>query len=188
MKKLPIIVLLVFAFNSLMGQNIGVKTNAIYGATTTPNLGLEMKLRTKRSLDLVVGYNPWTFSDNKKFKHVLIQPEFRFWECETFNGHFWGIHGHYAYYNVGGIDLPFNLFEKLKENRYEGYLVGGGVSYGYHWILSNRWNFEATIGIGYAYLNYDKYDCVSCGSYLGSENKHYFGITRLGLSIVYLIK
>ena len=67
-------------------------------------------------------------------------------------------------------------------------IYGAGISYGYHWILKNRWSMEATIGAGYARLNYDKYACGKCGEKLGHNNKNYFGPTKIGLSIIYTIK
>lgn len=69
---------------------IGVKTNALYWLTTTINVGAEIGLGKKTTVDLLGTYNPWSFGDNKKVKHWLIQPEFRYWTCERFNGHFWG--------------------------------------------------------------------------------------------------
>ena len=167
---------------------IGVKSNLLYDATTTFNLGLEIGLSRKWTLELPVNYNPWTFSGGKKIKDVMVQPEGRYWLCERFNGHFFGVHAHYGVYNAGGIDLPFNMFPGFKESRYEGYLVGGGVSYGYQWMLGNHWNIEATVGVGYAYLDYDKYRCGNCGEFIRKGKDNYFGPTKIGLSIIYLIK
>lgn len=160
-----------------------IKTNALYWATTTPNLGLEVALAKKLTLDVSGNYNPWKFSDDKKLKHWLVQPELRYWLCERFNGSFFGLHGHYAEYNVSNLDL-FGM----GDYRYEGNLYGAGISYGYHWILKHRWSMEATIGAGYARLKYDKYECGNCGEKLGHKTKNYFGPTKIGLSIIYTIK
>ncbi len=166
---------------------IGIKTNLLYDATTTLNLGAEFRLGRKLTLDVPVSYNPWTFDNNKKWKHLLVQPELRWWTCEAFNGHFFGLHAHYAYYNVGGLDNPpFSKY--MNEHRFQGWLAGAGLSYGYHWILGKRWSLEATLGIGYAYMKYDKYPCKKCGEKLGSETKHYVGPTRAGISLIYMIK
>ena len=124
------------------GQKTAVKNNLIYDATATPNLALEIALGKKTTLELGAGYNPFTFSENKKAKHWLVQPELRLWTCEAFNGHFFGIHGHAAQFNVGGWDIPVGRLEIFKDNRYQGYLYGGGISYGYQWLLSPRWNLE----------------------------------------------
>ncbi|WP_029902099.1 DUF3575 domain-containing protein [Prevotella sp. 10(H)] len=160
-----------------------LKTNALYWATTTPNLGFEIGLSEKFTLDISGNYNPWTFSDNKKLKHWLVQPELRYWTCERFNGHFFGLHGHYAEYNVGGIKQL-----GLSHRRYEGNLWGAGISYGYHWILGNHWSIEATIGVGYAHLDYDKYGCGHCAAKIKDDTKNYWGPTKAGLSIIYVIK
>lgn len=75
-------------------QNIGLKTNTLYWATATPNIGAEISVGRKLTLDLTGGYNPWELGNNKKFKHWIAQSELRYWFCETFEGHFLGIHTH----------------------------------------------------------------------------------------------
>ena len=160
-----------------------VKTNVLYWATITPNLGMEFGLGKKVSLDISGNYNPWTFSNNKKLKHWLVQPEIRFWMCERFNGHFFGVHGHYAEYNAGGIKM-FGL----KDHRYEGNLYGGGISYGYQWIIGKYWNLEVTVGVGYAHLKYDKYESETCGRYIGEYKNNYFGPTKAGVTLMYFFK
>ena len=180
--------LALFLSASLSAQKIALKNNLLYDATTTPNLALEFALGKRSTLEVGGGWNLWEFSDNKKLKHWLAQPELRFWTCERFNGLFFGVHGHGGEFNAGGIELPFNLFESFKDYRYEGYFYGGGVSVGYQFILGRRWNFEMSVGGGYAHLDYDKYDCGDCGTKLGSETKDYWGVTRATLSFVYFFK
>lgn len=161
-----------------------LKTNMLYDLTTSINLGAELKTSDKYTVDLSVNYNPWTFSNNKKFKHVLVQPEVRRWNDGAFKGSFWGFHGIYAYYNVGGIDLS----SSLKDHRYQGSLYGLGISYGYQWVLSPVWRLEASVGLGYVHSNYDKYECQTCGKFIKSGNKNYFGPTKAALSLIYVIK
>ncbi|MCD7976334.1 MAG: DUF3575 domain-containing protein [Tannerellaceae bacterium] len=165
--------------------NWGIKTNALYWATATPNLGVEIGIGKKSTLDISGGYNPFTFKDDKKWKHWLVQPEYRWWFCEKFNGHFVGVHAHYGEYNVGGLTM---FSENMENNRYQGRLYGGGLSYGYQWILGDRWNLQAEIGVGYAYLDYDKFECGDCGKKLKEDNRHYFGVTKTAVSLIYIIK
>ena len=132
-------------WNTGQAQEVAAKTNLLYDITTTFNLGLEVGLGPRMTLDISGNYNPWRFHDYR-LKHGLIQPELRYWTCEKFNGHFFGLHGFYGSYNVGG--LPFN--SNIRHNRYQGHLYGGGLSYGYQWILNDHWNLEASIGLGYA--------------------------------------
>lgn len=56
-------------------QDVALKTNGLYWLATTPNLGLEVALSRKVTLDLSAAYNPWTFKDDKKMRFWLAQPE-----------------------------------------------------------------------------------------------------------------
>mgnify|MGYP001038138093 FL=1 len=67
-------VLLCNAANSY-AQKVAVKTNLLYDATTTMNLGLEIGLGKKWSLDLSGNYNPWKFDDETRLRHWGVQPE-----------------------------------------------------------------------------------------------------------------
>lgn len=82
-----------------------IKTNALYWATTTPNLGFEVGLAKKITLDVSGNYNPWKFGDDRQIKHWLVQPELRYWLCERFNGSFFGLHGHYGEMNVSNLNI-----------------------------------------------------------------------------------
>lgn len=164
-----------------------IKTNLLYDLTTTMNLGVEFRTAPKYTLDITANYNPWSFSQNKQFKHLLIQPEFRYWTCEAFNGHFFGLHAMYGRFNIGGR-LPYFPFNRTEGERHQGNLFGAGISYGYQWYLSPRWNLEATFGLGYQHLNYTTYECGTCGKELHQNNKNYFGPTKAGISLIYVIK
>lgn len=193
MRKLTFAVLLSALITTplSMAQKVGVKTNLLYGiATKTPNLGIEIALQEKNTLNISGGYNPWNLdgrhNDNKKMVHWVIQPEWKYWFCSVFNGHYIGLHGLGSYYNINKTEVPL-MFDK--KYRYQGYLLGGGISYGYQWILGKRWNIEASIGLGAAYMNYDKYECKNCGFRIEKDKqKIYFGPTKASISIIYIIK
>ena len=168
------------------GAIVGIKTNALYWGTVTPNLGLEFRLARHWSLDLEAGLNPFTDKNDdgsygKTIKHFRLHPEARYWLCETFHGHFFGLHTPYLIYNVSGIDL-FGA----KEARYQGWGAGAGISYGYSWALGKHWNIEASVGVGYLYLKSDKYPCANCGTKIKTEKKHYVGPTQAAISAIYL--
>lgn len=178
-----------FAYNRVPSR-FAVKTNLLYGAAAlTPNLGIEMGLSRKSTLELSVAWNPFNKDgkgdNNRKLVHFAVKPEFRYWLCERFNGHFFGIHPFYIQYNVSDRKVPL-LFEK--EYRYEGTGFGAGISYGYHWMLGKHWGLEFTAGFGGAFLKYDKYPRAKCSDALGKFDKKYFGPTSLGIKLVYIIK
>lgn len=169
----------------LQGQNIAVKSNLLYDATSTLNLGVEVGLSHRWTFDFSASYNPWTFSGNRKLKHFIVQPEARYWLCERFNGHFFGVHLLGGAFNIGGIPLP----GLGKEFRYEGWAGGAGLTYGYQWMIGRRWNLEASLGLGYVYTRYDKYECAVCGEKLeDNRTKGFFTPTRVAVSIIYLLR
>lgn len=161
-----------------------LKTNLLYAATLTPNLALEVGLGKKTSLEIGGGYNFYESDNGKRWKHWLVQPEFRYWLCERFNGTFLGVHALGGEYNFAKIDLPFSVFKGLKDNRYEGHFYGGGLVVGYQWILSKRWNLEVSVGGGYVRVHYDKYDCATCGSSVENDVKNYWGPTKAAVSLL----
>lgn len=164
---------------------VTIKTNLLYDATATINLGAEFRLGNKTSLEVPFNLNPFTFSNNRKWKHFLVQPELRLWTKETFDGHFFGLHSHYAIYNVGNLPNPFSQY--MRDHRFEGWLVGAGISYGHRWRFNYRLGMEAFVGVGYAYLDYGKYPCYRCAEKIADETKNYFGPTKAGISLVYNI-
>lgn len=172
-----ILSLFIASFHTAFAQHVGIKTNGVYWGALSPNLGVEVSFADRSSVVLDGMMNLWTFKGNKKVNFLAVQPEYRYWFCQNLSRHFAGFHLHYANYNAG-----------LKERRYNGHLYGAGFSYGYQWYLAPRWNLEATVGAGYAYMDYDIYKRPRCGAFLGTGNRHYWGLTKLGISIVYIIK
>ncbi len=174
---------------SVSAQDVVVKTNALYWATATPNLGFEFRLDDRWTLDISGGYNFWTFNEakNRKWKHFKVMPEARYWFDKPFTGHFVGLHSGYTQYNLSAVPLPYD-FAETKKHRYEGWATGAGLTYGYLWSLHPRWLLEASIGLGYAYARFDKYECPHCGDHLGKDSKHYVGPTRAAVSLIYVIK
>ncbi len=183
--------LMAFSWQGMRAQDVAIKTNLAYWATATPNIGFEVALAPKWTLDVSGGYNPWTFSDNRKWKHWLVQPEARYWLCEKMGGHFFGLHLLGGQYNVGNINANFKLFgtdfSQLKDSRYEGWFAGAGIGYGYAWMLGRHFNLEAEVGVGYVYTRYDRYECATCGSQIEKDKKHnYFGPTKAAINLVYV--
>jgi outer membrane protein OmpA-like peptidoglycan-associated protein len=153
----------------------------LYDLTSTLNVGAELRLGEQFTLDVPFSYNPWKFSGNRYIKHWLVQPELRYWTKRAFSGHFLGAHAHYAQFNFSRI---------FSEYKYEGWLAGAGLSYGYRWALSPAWGLEASLGLGYAYIDYDQYQaaktgCNHCGSKLKAGSRHYLGVTKAAVSLVY---
>lgn len=194
MKRKILLVMIFFwgAFHSSMqAQKVAVKTNLLYDAFLNVNVGVEIGLAPRWTLDLSADYNGWTLSSQRKWKHWFVQPESRYWFCDRFAGHFFGVHVFGGQYNIGGLENDISFlgtdFSHISDKRYQGWAIGAGVAYGYAWILGKHWNLEAEIGIGWAYTRYDVFPCAICGTRLEKDRLHqYFGPTKAAINLVYL--
>ncbi len=182
-------VMFIFGSFQSRAQQVALKTNLLYDATLTPNIGMEVGVGEKHSVQLFYSLHPWIFGhgeDQKYLKHWVLNPEWRHWFCHRFNGSFVGIHALGGQFDAANIKTPFGWWKELEDHRVEGWFVGGGISYGYQWVMSKHWNFEAAIGVGAAYIKYDKFGCGTCGKKLDDGDKIYVGPTKLALSLMYL--
>lgn len=188
-KLIVVAILMCLCILSVHAQQIGFKSNALYWTTTTPNIGMEMEVGKKQTAQIFLGLNPWKQSggDQSRLRHWLVMPEYRYWFNRSFEGWFLGAHALGGQYNVGGVKFPFGLLKGLRNHRYEGWYVGGGITAGKQWNLSKHWNLEASLGLGYIHTAYDKFNCGTCGEKLKSAHKNYVGPTKVALSLIYLI-
>ena len=195
MKKL-IFVISLFLLSSLghaqdgwggqKGSVFGLKTNLPYWGTATFNLGGEFKLATRWTVEAEIGVNPFSGkhddgSYGRSLKHLRVHPEVRYWFCEAFHKSFVGLHVPFLAYNFSDVKIL-----DLEDERRQGWGTGIGVSYGYQWLLHEHWNLEATFGVGYLYLNYDKFPCKNCGQKQTDLHRHYFGPTQAAVSLIYI--
>ena len=194
MKNLIILLLAIVitgASHTTKAQDMALKTNLLSDAVLNPNIGIEVGLAPKWTLDVIGQFNAWNLSHDRRWKHWALQPGVRYWLCDRFGASFFGFYMHGGQYNIGGFNGRYNLFgtdaRKLKDSRYQGWFIGTGVSYGYAWILGRNWNLEGEIGIGYSYTRYDKFRCSGCGKKVEVDKPHnYFGVTKLAVNVVYL--
>lgn len=175
-------------FVAVQAQTVALKTDVVNWATASLNLEPEVKVGLKSTMALGLSWNPWTFSDNKKWRHLRVQPEYRYWICRPFGGHFLGLHASYTRFNAGGVNLPFGLLPKLEDERMQGNEWAVGLGYGYHWILSRHWSLEAELGLGYSFADFSAYECRKCGDKLEERTTHRFVPTKLSVSFIYVFK
>lgn len=170
-------------------QNVSIKSNLLYDAAANINLGAEVRVAPRWSIELTGDLNAWTI-DGHRWRHWFLQPEARYWFCDAFAKHFVGVHAIGGQYNVGNMDMNFSFlgtdFRRFKDARYQGWGIGGGINYGYALALSRSWNLEFEIGLGYVYLKYDRFECVDCGRKTGSGHHNYYGPTEAAVNLVYI--
>ncbi len=156
---------------------VAVKTNLAAWAGTIMNLAADVQVSEHFSVELPVLWCPWYVSDKHAVKTFTIQPEARYWLSKPGKGHFFGVHAHVGWFNV-----------KWNRDRYQDTdrpLLGAGISYGYLLPFNEHWAGEFTLGAGYANMRYDTYYNIDNGARIDTRTKNYWGITRVGLSVVY---
>lgn len=156
---------------------VAVKTNLAAWAGTIMNLAADVQVSEHFSVELPVLWCPWYVSDKHAVKTFILQPEGRYWLARPGEGHFFGVHAHIGWFNV-----------KWNRDRYQDTsrpLLGAGISYGYLLPLGEHWAGEFTLGAGYANLKYNTYYNIGNGARIDTRTKNYWGITRVGISVVY---
>lgn len=182
MNRLGIIVQIIIALAAVSSpcaadSRVGIKTNLLYDALLSPNLGVEFAIKPHWSIDLSGNYNGWKLSHNRQWKHWLVQPEARYWLKDApFKGHFLAA-------NLFGGE--FNTTLGKGDARRQGWVAGLGVGYGYTWRWGTHWGLEAELTVGYARYGYDKYPCTVCGRKIATRNRNYVGPTKAAINLVY---
>ena len=162
---------------SSSGRYLAVKTNLAAWAGTIMNLAADVQVSEHFSVELPVLWCPWYVGSKHAVKTFTIQPEARYWLSKPGEGHFLGVHAHVGWYSV-----------KWNRDRYQDAdrpLLGAGISYGYLLPFNEHWAGEFTLGAGYANMRYDTYYNIDNGARIDTRTKNYWGITRVGLSVVY---
>ncbi|MFR9596827.1 MAG: DUF3575 domain-containing protein [Rikenellaceae bacterium] len=122
-------------------QNNSVRIDALAACSGTVRLGVDLAMSNKWSADLSVSYNPIE-TDRMSLKHHTAQIGAKYWLFGVSAGHFIGQQLVYAGYDV-----------RNAKNNYKGNGYGGGLSYGYSWILATRLSLSAEVGLGVLYCD-----------------------------------
>lgn len=158
-------------------SKIWLKTNIPYWGLVVPNIAAEVRLADHWSLDIPVFYSPFTVANSYRFRIFAIQPSVRYWLKPEMKGHFFGVHLTGGAFNIAVDD-------KFRYQDTDG-VWGAGIDYGYALKFSRHWGMEFNIGVGYLWTKYQTFYNVENGAPFATDTKNYFGITRVGISLIY---
>lgn len=160
-----------------------IKTNLLYWAFLTPNLGVEYYLNNNWSVGAEFAYTYFeSRRKDNRIKGWYAAPEVRYYLDSTQENH-----GHY--FNAKVDTSHFNIM--YNEDGRQGWLYGASVGYGYMVRLNDRLNFDFGLGLGAQYIDYDKYQFwpndknVKDDEYLGSYKTLYWGVTEVRIGLTY---
>ena len=167
---------------------IALRTNLLYDATLSPNLGVDVRVDSLRTVGMLAGLNAWDIdkAKNKKWRHALFSLRARKYRDSLFHKGYYEADLIYSHFNVGNTKIPFGLYSAVKDRRLQGDLIALGGKYGYSWILSRTWRIEAEAGVAVGYAWFKEYDCDHCGTYYGKGDR-IFLLPQLGVNVVYII-
>jgi hypothetical protein len=164
---------------------LGVKTNLLYDIAAVPNLGIDIYLGKRWTIDANWMYAWWKCDHRNRYWRIYGgDVAIRKWfgskaAQKPLTGHHLGIYGQMLTYDFewGG----------------RGYLgdrwtYGGGIEYGYSAPIAKRLNLDFTIGLGYLRGEYKEYIPIDT-HYVWQVTKmrNWFGPTKLEVSLVWLI-
>lgn len=124
-----------------------LRTNLLYWLVGMPNLGAEWTFANS-PLGVVIngGYSPlggdgWEYAAGGWY----VAPELRYYIPRSDS------------FFVGVQLLAEGFNYKLSDTGYQGNLIAGGVMGGYKLSLSDTFDMDFTLGLGYGYFEYDTY-------------------------------
>ena len=160
----------------LQAQRVAVKTNLTDWMTASPNLSVEFTLSNRLSVDLTGTATPFKYKPDFYFRHIRLQPELRYWLLSPLTRHYVGIMAYYSTYDVG-----------YKKRGYFGESYAAGLTYGYDWILSRRWNLEVSAGVGAIRYHLARYT-PGTPHPQPNETGWIVAPTKLSIALVYVLK
>lgn len=158
-----------------------LKTNLLWDAALCANLGFEVELWPRWSLDVPVWYSPYDITDRWRIRLLATQPELRYWLREAGDGHYFGLHT-----SVIGFNISLAGDYRYQDPNHAAFGMGVGYGFAFHLDKARRWSMEAQIGAGYISYKWIKYHNTGRN---GAEVSHgsgtYWGPTRAGIAISY---
>ncbi len=172
-----VLILILFSFSAVTAQRVMLKTNALYWATLSPNLGAEFRLSRRFTVNVEAATNPFTVSDYKLYATAFM-PEVRFWPAGRPQArHFIGAMALGAIY-----DLHYD------GTSHDGNAVGAGLTYGYCFVLGKRWSLETTLGAGLLRFREKKTPDGQPVSEVPNHSKTIFAPLKAGITLTYILK
>lgn len=183
-KLLMTVMLSTFWCVATRAQMIAANIDALWLATLSPSVGLEMVVGERSTVGIHALLVSKPFGNNIKL--LAIQPEYRYY--------FSGRPMYREFIGIGAIGGTHDI--EWKGKIYDGTNFGLGLTFGYVLPIGKRLNVDFHAGFGAVYYNHkeyftgDQYDADSEEDGLQRTNAsgYYLMPTRLGISLTYILK
>lgn len=157
---------------------MAVKTNLAYDAFAVLNVGFEIQVSKKFSVEIPVIWSLWDWKQDMGLRVVAVQPEARYWFGKVGCGSAVGLNLGLASYNFRHDDIRY-------QNTSGRPLVSAALSYTYVLPIDKHWNAEFSLAVGYVNTRYNRYFNIDNGALINTRDRNYFGPTKVGISLSY---
>ena len=165
---------------------MAVKTNLLYDIAIIPNIGAEFYLG-----------NNWSVAGNWQYIWLSNKADHKYWRVgagdvalrkwfgrkadeKPLTGHHLGVYGQAITYDFAPTGKSGTIAED--------YNWSVGVEYGYSLPIARRLNLDFTLGVGYHWGEYKKYEPIDDHSvWQATKQRNYFGPTKAEVSLVWLL-
>lgn len=175
------VIFLVLACCNAGGQRFSVSTNAV-SYLNLGTINAEMSYSAARHWTVTAGakYNPFSFNGKEgefRNRQQSYNVGIRYWPWHTYSGWWIAAKAQYQEYNTGGFFSP---------ETEEGDRWGGGVSAGYTYMISPKFNLEFGLGFWAGMGKYVVYSCPTCGLTLDSGTKAFILPNEIIIGVSYV--
>ena len=168
-------------------DNIVLSTNLLYDAMLTPNIGAGISVSDRVILLADWMYARWNNHDRRLYWRIYggdVEVRYRIGarrEGSPLGGHYIGAYGSMACYDFQAGRSHTGVLSDF-------WNYAAGVSYTYSLPVSTHFNIDFNLGIGYLWGRYKKHTPIDdCDVWLSTHRLGWFGPTRAGVSLVWLI-
>ena len=158
--------------------NFNLRTNLLYWAAFTPNIGLEWRINSFYGIKIDGGYSKWEYNGKDKVQKLwFVNPEIRRYILP--NKH--------LYIGLAGTFGAYNL--KLGKTGYQGDVYGGGITAGYQLPMGKYFSWDFNVGLGAVHFTYDTFDVTDNVRVYREKNcsKTLFAPTQIGVNLIWHI-
>ena len=162
---------------------VAIKSNLLYDAAITPDIGVELSLSKHVSVALEGVYAWWSNDDRHRYWRIRGAWLDASWWFDN-NPATPRLTGHHAGVYVSLHDYDFEFGGRGWQARNPAF--GAGLAYGYAFRLNGRLSLDLHLKVGYSGGTVTEY-VPQCGTYMCVRRFHnnYFGLTGVGVSIVW---
>lgn len=168
-------------------SRIFVYTNLLYDAALTPNIGVGVSVTDRLTVLADWMFARWSNHDKRRYWRIYggdVEVRYRIGKNKVgspLGGHHIGAYGSIACYD-------FQTGRTHKGVLSDKYNYAVGLSYTYALPVTTHLNIDFSLGVGYLWGTYKKHIPMDdCDVWLSTHKMGWFGPTKVGVSLVWLI-